>query len=86
MIPLLLSVGFRSRSGRWIRVPVPLLLVWLLLLPLAILLLPFFVIACLATQVRPLRTLSVGWQIASALSQTRIEVEQSRTSIALRFY
>jgi len=85
MIPLLLFVAVRRRGGRRFLVPLPLFLLWLLLLPVAILLLPFFLIACLATQVRPLRTLSVGWQIASALPRTRIELEQKGFSIAVQF-
>ena len=85
MIPLLalLRVGRRGRRGfpLWI----PLFLVWLLLAPLALLLLLPFAVVCLALRVKPLLALSVGWQLLCGLRSTRVEVESRQSCVVLRF-
>ena len=85
MIPLMATVRIRvwrhegSRLRLWL--PVPLVILWLLLLPVVIVLLPVFVIACLAVGLRPLRTLSVLWGVLGALRGTDIAVERAETSV-----
>jgi hypothetical protein len=54
---------------------IPLLLIWLLLLPLGVLLSPFILIACLVCRVNPIRGVAVTWQILNALTDTKCEVE-----------
>ena len=85
MIPLVATVRLhvRQSDGGGIRLwlPVPLVILWLLLLPIAVVLLPLFVIACLAVRLRPLRTLSVLWAVLSALAGTEFELEHHEASI-----
>ena len=50
MIPFVAVVGLRDHESRTFRLWVPLFLIWLLLLPLAVLLSPFIFIACLYAQ------------------------------------
>jgi hypothetical protein len=82
VIPVLAVVGFRTKRGRRPRLWIPLILLWLLLLPIVIPLLLVFVVVCLAARwPRPLRSLWVGWQILAALRGTAFEVDTSETSI-----
>jgi hypothetical protein len=83
MIPVLASVRLRRAEGRCLRFWVPLVLVWLLLLPFVVLLLPVLVVACLATAVNPLRALWIGWQILTALGGTRVEIGDRGSSVTV---
>ena len=75
MIPFVAVVSLRNQESRTFRLWIPLVLIWLLLLPLGILLAPFILIACLVCRVNPLRAMAVAWQIVSALNDTQFEVE-----------
>lgn len=75
MIPFVAVVSLRDHESRTFRLWVPLFLIWLLLLPLAVLLSPFIFVACLACRVNPLRGVAVTWQILNALADTNVEVE-----------
>ena len=54
---------------------IPLFLIWLLLLPLAVVLSPFIFIACLVCRVNPFRGVAVIWQILKALKDTECEID-----------
>ena len=75
MIPFVAVVSLRNQESRTFRLWIPLVLIWLLLLPLGILLSPFIFIACLVCRLNPLRGMAIVWQIMSALSDTEFEVE-----------
>lgn len=75
MIPFVAVVSLRNQKSRTFRLWIPLVLIWLLLLPLGILLSPFIFIACLVCRVNPLRGVAVLWQILNALNDTQFEVE-----------
>jgi len=75
MIPFVAIVSLRNQESRTFRLWIPLVLIWLLLLPLALLLSPFIFIACLFCRVNPFRGVAVMWQILNALADTNIEVE-----------
>ncbi len=75
MIPFVAVVSLRNQQSRTFRVWIPLFLIWLLLLPLAVPLSPFFFIASLVCRVNPFRAVAVMWQILNALADTNIEVE-----------
>ena len=75
MIPFVAVVSLRNQESRTFRLWIPLVLIWLLLLPLAILLSPVILVACLVCRVHPLRAMAVAWQIVSALNDTEFEVE-----------
>jgi uncharacterized membrane protein len=76
MIPFVAVVSLRNQESRTIRLWIPLILIWLLLLPLAVLLSPFIFIACLFCRVNPFRGVALMWQVLNALTDTSIEVEQ----------
>ena len=75
MIPFVAVVSLRNQQSRTFRLWIPLFLVWLLLLPLAILLSPFIFIACLVCRVNPWRGVALLWEILTALADTNVEVE-----------
>ena len=75
MIPFVAIVSLRNQESRTFRLWVPLFLVWLLVLPLALLLSPFIFIACLFCRVNPFQGVAVMWQILNALADTNVEVE-----------
>jgi uncharacterized membrane protein len=82
MIPFVAVVSLRNRESRTFRLWIPLLLVWLLLLPLAIVLSPFIFIVSLICRVNPLRGVAVVWEILNALADTRFEVEHRTAGIS----
>lgn len=75
MIPFVAVVSLRDQQSRTFRLWVPLLLVWLLLLPLVLFLSPFVFLACLFCRVNPFHGVAVLWQILNALADTKLEVE-----------
>lgn len=75
MIPFVAVVSLRDQESRTFRLWIPLVLIWLLLLPLGILLSPLILIACLVCRANPLRGVAVVWQILNALNDTQFEVE-----------
>ena len=84
MIPLVAVVSLRNQESRTFRLWIPLFLVWLLLLPLALLLSPFIFIACLVCRVNPWRGVALLWQVLTALADTNVEVEHR--SAAMSFH
>lgn len=76
MIPFVAVVSLHNQKSRTIRLWIPLILIWLLLLPLAVLLSPFIFVACLFCRVNPFRGVALMWQVLNALTDTSIEVEQ----------
>jgi len=79
MLPLFLFIAFRPRRGgiRW-WLPIPLFLIWILLLPLVLVLLPFAILALLAVQMNPVRTLALFWNTLSSLAGTDIEIDDGK--------
>ena len=75
MIPFVAVVSLRDQESRTFRLWIPLVLIWLLLLPLGILLSPLILIPCLVCRANPLRGVAVVWQILNALNDTQFEVE-----------
>ena len=75
MIPFVAVLSLRNQESRTFRLWIPLLLVWLLLLPLAVLLSPFVFIACLVCRVNPFRGVAVNWQIFNALNDNELEFQ-----------
>jgi hypothetical protein len=75
MIPFVAVVSLRNQESRTFRLWIPLILVWLLLLPLVIVLSPFIFLACLACRVNPFRGVGVLWQILNAMTNTKFELE-----------
>jgi hypothetical protein len=82
MIPFVAVVSLRNHESRTFRLWIPLVLVWLLLLPLGILLSPLIFIACLFCRVNPFRGVAVLWQIVWALHDTQFEVEHRSAGLS----
>lgn len=78
MIPFVAVVSLRNQQSRTFRLWIPLVLIWLLLVPVAVLLSPFIFIACLAClacRVNPFRGVALMWQILNALGDTEFDIE-----------
>lgn len=75
MIPFVAVISLRDQRSRTFRFWIPLVLVWLLLIPVGILLSPFIFIGCLLCRVNPFRGVALMWQIVNALSDTQLELE-----------
>jgi len=76
MIPFVAVISLRNHQSRTFRLWIPIILIWLLLLPLGVLLSPFIFIASIACRVNPFRVVAVLWQILVGLVDTQVEVEQ----------
>ncbi|MGB7624253.1 MAG: hypothetical protein WBN92_18045 [Terriglobia bacterium] len=83
MIFQMVTIHIRHQRGGVFHLRIPLLLVWLLLLPVALLLLPVIFIACLVRRVDPFRALSALAQILGALKGTHVEVGDGDRSVLI---
>ncbi len=83
MIPFVAVVSLRNRESHTFRLWIPLFLMWLLLVPLVVLFSPLILIACLLCQVNPFRMFSVGWQILSALKDTKVELGRRTAAVSV---
>jgi hypothetical protein len=81
VIPLLLT----ARTG-WVRLWIPLIIVWLLLLPLVLFLLPFLVLASFLIGINAWRALRTFWQLLGALPGTSIELSERKHALALKIF
>lgn len=84
MIPSLAVIRVRSRRGRGFHLWIPLVLVWVLLLPVALLVLPFFLLYCLVGRLRVARAMNACQSLFRGLKGTQIEVENRACSVSLR--
>lgn len=83
MIPFVALINLRGQQSGTFRLWIPLFLVWLLLMPLAILLSPFIFIACLVCRVNPTRGVAVMWQILYALKKTEFKLEHRSAGVSV---
>jgi hypothetical protein len=84
MIGSLVNITVRKKIGHSIvHFGFPLWALWLLLLPLAILMLPVFLLVCLVGLIDPCRVISVFWGILRALKGAEVEVDDHRHLIAI---
>lgn len=86
MIPFFAIVRIASRSGRNFRIWLPLFLIWLLLAPLVLVLLPFLFIYCLCIRINPFRAIGSVWGVLNGLRGTHIEVTTSRDAFLVRIF
>jgi hypothetical protein len=84
MIPLFAVIGFRTSRQRTFRLWLPLFLVWVLLLPVVLVLFPFFLVACLILDMNAGKTISAGWNVAAGLRGMHVEINDPKTYILLR--
>jgi len=83
VIPLVAVVSLNKENSRTFRLWVPIVLIWLVLLPLVALFSPVILIACLICRVNPFRMFSVGWQILSALRETKVELGRRTAAVSV---
>ena len=82
MPPLVATVHILPNvARREIRLWVPLFLVWLLLLPFAVVLLPVYFVVCAVVDIRPFATLGAVFAVLGNLSGTHVEVASQSASI-----
>jgi uncharacterized membrane protein len=91
MIPFVAVVSLRNQQSRTFQLWIPLVLIWLLLLPLAALATPFIFIASLICRgwdcrVNPFRAVAVMWQILWALNDTELEVEHRSAGMSFHIF
>ena len=68
------------------RLPVPVVLLWILLLPFAPLLLLVLLIACAVYGVNPFRAAGAFFQLFVSLRGTQVQVQSSQASIAISLF
>jgi hypothetical protein len=87
MLPLLLIVHILPNANhRGIRLWVPVFLVWILLLPFLLVLLPVFFIVCAVIDIDPFKTLGAFFAVLISLNGTHVEVESPDASVFIHVY
>jgi len=82
MIPFVAVVSLRNRESCTFRLWIPLFLIWLILLPVAVLLSPIIFPVCLVCRVNPFSGVALMWQILTALTDTKLEVEHRSAGLS----
>jgi len=77
------AVVVPARPVRRFHIWIPLFLVWVALLPFALLLVPAIFLACLVFGTDPVEGVSAWWQLFGALRGLRVEVEDAGTRIRI---
>ncbi|MBU6296884.1 MAG: hypothetical protein KGJ79_04950 [Alphaproteobacteria bacterium] len=86
MIPLMMILRVRTNRGHFVRLWLPLFLLWLLVLPLLVLLAPFYLAFCIIARVNPLRWIAALWALLSATAGTHIEVDTPHACVFMHVY
>ncbi len=81
MMPQLMTVLVDRPAHRRIRIWLPVLPVALIFSPLLVLAALTAVVACVVYRVSVLRTFVTGWQVFCALSGTRVDVHEGRSTV-----
>lgn len=80
-------VALRTRpAGRRWWIPLPLFLLWLVLLPLAVVCLPALVIVSLVLEINPWRAMTISWQLLAGLRNLRVQVEEREVDVLVKFF
>ena len=78
----IISVTIRRKNRPGVNyVGIPLFVVWLVILPVAILLSPLILIACMIGEVNPFTVYSILWEILRGVAGTEVEVDDKEHSI-----
>ncbi len=75
MIPMFLTISVRAQGTRPIRLWLPLILVWILLLPFLVLIVPAVMILGAIAGLNPLAAAGSFFAVFCALAGTHVEVE-----------
>ncbi len=83
MIPSLAVIHVERRSGKPIRLWLPVILIWLLLAPFVVVLAPFCLIAAAVLRVNPLAGAAAVGSVLWELGGLRIEVDSPGARILI---
>ncbi len=86
MIPLVATVSFRNKWSRSFRLWIPLALVWLLLLPVVLGLMPLVFLACWIMHVDAVRMIEACWDVLCGLKGTNFEIENGGTTVLIHVF
>jgi hypothetical protein len=87
MPPLLAFVHILPNSvHRGIRLWVPLFLIWLMLLPFLLVLLPVYFVVCAAIDIDPIATLGTFLRVLGSLNGTHVEVDSPSAAVLIHVY
>ena len=85
--PLLALVQILPNTvHRGIRLWVPLFLIWLLLLPFVLVLLPVYFIVCAVIDIDPIRTLGTFLRVLGNLNGMHVEVDSPSAAVLIHVY
>lgn len=84
MIPMIARVRLKQGNRFGLRLWIPLFLIWLLLAPLVLVLLPLLFVACAVARIHPFRAVAVLAGILGALAGTHIEVNDPNNQILIQ--
>jgi len=81
----LFSVTIRKKPrGGFMGFQIPMVFLWLFLMPLALLLAPLVFIACLLQEINPFRAFAAFWRTLTALRGTELELGENEHSVEVR--
>jgi hypothetical protein len=85
MIPMAGILALRTHpQGRVWWIPLPLFLLWLILLPALILVVPAIFVVSEITGIDPFRALSTSWQLLAGLRGLHVQVEEKHTAVMIK--
>ena len=86
MIPMAGIVALRTRpQGRVWWIPLPLFLLWLILLPALIIVVPAIFVVCEIVRINPFQALSTSWQLLAGLRGLHVQVEEKEAAVLIKF-
>ena len=86
MIPMVAQLQVRDRRNREFHLWIPLVIFWILLLPVAVLIVPLVFLACLFQRTNPSRVLTAYWNVLSALKGTQLEFNHPKSSALIHIF
>ncbi len=81
MIPCWAMVNVHPKGRRRLRLWLPLILLWIVLAPLAILLIPVLAIVALAFRLSPTGALGSLWRVLWSSSGLRVDVQSPNAAV-----
>jgi hypothetical protein len=88
MLPPMLAIVhiLPNKMRRGIRLWVPLFLIWLLLLPFVLVLLPVFFVICVVMDTNPFAVLGAFLAVLGSLNGTHVEVDSPDAAVFIHVY
>jgi hypothetical protein len=86
MIPVAGAVRIDDCRVHGFRLSIPFVLLWLVLAPLLVLLLPVLFIACICVRVDPFQAIGTLFQILAGLRGTQVEVVNDSISMLVNIF